>query len=41
MAGIAPAEFLCTVKSHRMLTPTTFELRFHTDKPFDFTAGQF
>lgn len=34
-------EFLCTVKSFRMLTPTVFETTFETDKPLVFQAGQF
>lgn len=38
---MAATEFLCQVKSNRMLTPTVFELTFETDKPFAFEAGQF
>src|SRR3954452_25092690 len=34
-------EYLCTVKSFRMLTPTVFETTFETDKPLQFAAGQF
>ena len=34
-------EFKCQVKSHRMLTPTVFELTFDTELPLEFKAGQF
>jgi ferredoxin-NADP reductase len=34
-------EFLCTIRSFRMLTPTVFETTFETDKAFEFQAGQF
>src|SRR3954452_11905707 len=34
-------EYLCTVKSFRMLTPTVFETTFETDQPLQFKAGQF
>jgi NAD(P)H-flavin reductase len=34
-------EFKCQVKSHRMLTPTVFELTFDTELPLEFAAGQF
>src|ERR1700746_2243310 len=34
-------EFKCQVKSHRMLTPTVFEITFDTDQPMEFKAGQF
>lgn len=36
-----PLEYLCTVGSHRMLTPTVFETTFVPDKPLHFKAGQF
>jgi len=39
--AMAATEFLCTVKSFRMLTPTVFETTFETNQPFDFKAGQF
>lgn len=34
-------EYVCTVKSFRMLTPTVFESTFETDKELQFLAGQF
>lgn len=34
-------EFRCTVQSFKMLTPTVFEIKFDTDKPFEYQAGQF
>jgi ferredoxin-NADP reductase len=34
-------EYLCTVKSLKMLTPTVFELTFDTNNPMEFKAGQF
>lgn len=34
-------EFKCVVKSHRMLTPTVFEVTFDTEQPLEFKAGQF
>lgn len=34
-------ELIGTVKSFRMLTPTVFETTFETDKPLEFSAGQF
>ncbi len=36
-----PVEYLCHVKSFKMLTPTVFELSFETDKQLQFEAGQF
>lgn len=38
---VKPVEYLCHVKSFRMLTPTVFETLFETDQPIQFTAGQF
>jgi CDP-4-dehydro-6-deoxyglucose reductase, E3 len=38
---MAASEFLCTVKSFRMLTPTVFEVTFETQQPLSFAAGQF
>ncbi len=35
------SEYLCTVKSFRMLTPTVFEIAFETDKNLVFEGGQF
>ncbi len=34
-------EFLCTVKSFKMMTPTVFEIGFTTDQPLEFVSGQF
>jgi NAD(P)H-flavin reductase len=34
-------EYLCNVKSFKMLTPTVFEIKFDTNQPLQFTAGQF
>jgi len=34
-------EYSCQVKSHRMITPTVFELVFETQGEFKFNAGQF
>lgn len=38
---IRPTEFQCKVTSFRLLTPSTFELAFETDRPMKFIAGQF
>lgn len=35
------SEFHCTVKAHRMLTSSVFELTFDTEQPLEFQAGQF
>ena len=34
-------EYLCTVQSLKMITPTVFELCFDTNQPLEFKAGQF
>lgn len=36
-----PIEYLCTVKSFKMLTPTVFELAFEPNQSITFKAGQF
>lgn len=38
---IVAQELTCRVERFEMLTPTTFELGFTVDKPFQFIAGQF
>lgn len=34
-------EYLCTVLSNKMITPTVFEITFEADRPILFKAGQF
>jgi NAD(P)H-flavin reductase len=38
---MAATEYLCNVKGFRMLSPTVFELKFETEQPLEFVAGQF
>lgn len=38
---MAAQEYLCKVKSFRMLTRSVFELKFETNRPLDFIGGQF